>query len=77
MAVVQEVIPFRSETWALTPQLDKYLEGVYHWAVRRMVGMGTKSQQDGTWVYTTIGEALEMVGLEEFDMEFLKKGEEQ
>ena len=30
-----------------------------------MAGMVTKLKQDGTWVYTTIGAALEMVGLEE------------
>ena len=29
-----------------------------------MVGMGLKSQRYGTWVYTPIGEDLEMVGLE-------------
>ena len=49
------------------PRLDKYLEGFHHWAVRRMAGMGTKCQQDRTWVYTPIGAALEMVGLEDID----------
>ena len=47
------------------PRLDKYLEGFHHWAVRRMAGMGTKCQCGGTWVYTPIGAALEMVWLEE------------
>ena len=31
----------------------------------RMAGIGPKSQRGGTWVYTPIGEALAMVGLEE------------
>ena len=30
-----------------------------------MAGMIPKRQRDGTWVYTPIGAALEMVGLEE------------
>ena len=30
-----------------------------------MVGMVTKRQRDGTWVYTPIGEVLAMVGLED------------
>ena len=47
------------------PQLEKYLEGFHHRAVRQMAGMGPKRQRDGTWVYTPIGAALEMVGVEE------------
>ena len=65
MAVVQAMILFGSKTWVLTPSLEKSREGFHHRAVRRMAGMVTKLKQDGTWVYTTIGAALEMVGLEE------------
>ena len=65
MAVVQTVILFEFETWVLTPQLEKSLEGFHHWAVRRIAGMGPKRQQYGTWAYTPIGAALEMVWLDE------------
>ena len=65
VAVVQAVLLFGSETWVLTPQLEKPLEGFHHRVVRRMVCMGPKHQRDGTWVYTTIEEALEMVGMED------------
>ena len=42
VVVVQAVILFWSETWFLTPQLDKYLKGFHHGAVRCMVIMGPK-----------------------------------
>ena len=64
VAVVQAVIIFESETWVLTPRLEKALEGFHHRVVRRMRGMVPKCQRDGTWVYTPIGVALSMVGLE-------------
>ena len=47
------------------PQLEKYLTGFHHQAVRRMAGMVPKRQLDGTWVYTPIQVALAMVGLYE------------
>ena len=65
VVVVQAVILFWSETWFLTPQLDKYLKGFHHGAVRRMVIMGPKLRRGGTWVYTPIGSALEMLELED------------
>ena len=45
------------------PPLEKCLEGFHHRAVQRMAGMGSKSQRDGTWMYTPVGVALEMAGL--------------
>ena len=41
VAVVQMVLLFGSETWVLTPHLEKSLEGFHQWAARRMTGMGT------------------------------------
>ena len=68
MALVQAVILFGSETWVMTPRLEKSLEGFRHWAVWHMAGMVSKRQQDGTWLYKTIGALLTMVGLEIFGM---------
>ena len=65
MAVVQAVLLFGSETWVMTPRLEKSLEGFHHQAVRQMAGMGPKFQRYGKWVYTPIGAALVIVGLEE------------
>ena len=65
VAVVQAVIIFESETWVLTPRLEKALEGFHHRVVRRMRGMVPKCQRDGTWVYTPIGAVLAMVRVED------------
>ena len=65
LAVVQAVILFGSEKWVMTPQTEKALKGLHHRAVRRMSGMVTKHQRDGTWVYPSIGTALATMGLNE------------
>ena len=48
VAVVQAVLLFGSETWAITPWMDKALKGFHHRAVRQMSGMGSKRQWGGT-----------------------------
>ena len=65
VAVVQSVILGGSETWLVTPQLNKSLTGFYHQVFWRMAGMRPERQLDGTWVYTPIGAALATVGLDE------------
>ena len=65
MEAVQAVILFGSKTWVLTPWLEKPLKGFHPWAVRQMAGMLPIIQRDGTWVYTPIGEALKMMGIDE------------
>ena len=63
--VVQAVLLFGSETWVLTPWLEKSLEGFHHREARRMTGMHPKRQRYGLWVYPPIGVALKMVVLED------------
>ena len=68
MAVVQAVLLFGSETWVITPWMEKTLKGFHHRALRRMAGMVPKRQRYGTWVYPPIGEALETVGMDEIGL---------
>ena len=63
VAVVQAVLFFGSETWVVTPRLDKAPSGFHHRVVRRMAGMGPECQFNRTWVYPPIGAALATVGL--------------
>ena len=65
VAVVHAVLLFGSETWVLTPWLEKSLEGFLRQAALRMAGMGPKRQQYGRWVYPPTGVGLAMLGLEE------------
>ena len=60
MEVVQVVLLFGSEMWAMTPWLEKSLKIFHHQAVQRMAGMFPKCQRDGTRVYTPIWAALAM-----------------
>ena len=64
MALVKDVLLFGTEMWVVTPQMEKSPEGPHHRLVHQMVDMGPKSQQDGTCMYTPVGVALEMAGLE-------------
>ena len=59
---------FGSETWVMTPRLEKALERFCHCEVRQMAGMGPKRQRDGTWIYTPIRAAPAMVVLEEIGL---------
>ena len=63
VAVVEAVLFLGSETWVVTPLLEKALAGFHHRAVRRMAGMGPERQLSRTWVYPSMGEALEMMVL--------------
>ena len=65
VVVVQAVLLFGSETWMVTPCLEKALVGFHHRAAQRMAGMGTEYQLNRTWVYPPIGAALVTVGLED------------
>ena len=63
VVTVQVVLLFGYKRWIMTLRLEKSLKGFQHQAVQRMAGMGLKRQWDGKWMYTLIGEALEMVGM--------------
>ena len=54
---------FGSETWVLTPQLEKSLEVFHHRSVRQMTGMVPKRQWYKIWAYPPIGAVLAMVRL--------------
>ena len=66
--VVQAVLLFGSEMWAMTPRLEKALKGFHHWAVWRMAGMIPKHQWGGSWMYPPIGAAMEKVGLDDIEV---------
>ena len=65
MAVLQSEFLFGSETWVVTPRMEKDFAGFHHRVVQRMAGMGPECQWDGTWVYPPIGAALATVGLDD------------
>ena len=64
-AVVQAVLLYGSETWAITPSAMRCLKGFHFRAACRMaeVNKPRKNHQTGSWVYPSREELFEEVGL--------------
>ena len=62
-AVVQSVLLYRSESWEVTGDMLKILEGFHHRAARRITGMTAKHVADREWEYPPVAAALEATGL--------------
>ena len=62
-AVVQTVLLYGCESWALTKTMWDALRGFHHRAARRMARMMAYKNSDGVWTYPPLEEALETAGL--------------
>jgi len=62
-ATVQSILLFGSETWNLSPQSLKCLEGFHLRAAWRMAGKRPTKLPDGTWTYPNSTAVLDEVGL--------------
>jgi len=63
-AVVQSVLLYGCETWVITPQVLKVLEGFHHRVARRLSGKRPRFlPREDRWDYPPIEEALETAGL--------------
>jgi ssDNA-binding Zn-finger/Zn-ribbon topoisomerase 1 len=62
-AVVQSVLLYGSESWTMTPQMLAVLRSFHHKIARRISGYLPQRNQDDTWHYPPITEALETAGL--------------
>ena len=47
--VPQSVLMYRSESWVVTREMVKFLEGFHHRASRRITGMTVKRMADREW----------------------------
>ena len=61
--VSQSVILYISETWVVTGEMLKVLEGFHHWETRRITGMTATLGANGKWKYPPMATALESAGL--------------
>ena len=63
-AVVQSVLLYGCETWVITPQVLRVLEGFHHRVARRLSGRRPYYlPAEDRWVYPPIEEALEVANL--------------
>jgi hypothetical protein len=65
-AIVQAVLLYGCETWVVTPDILRTMEGLHHWIARRITHK-MPTQVAGQWVYPPIAGALSDAGL--FTME--------
>ena len=70
LAVVLLLLLFGSETWVLTPHMEKVLGGFHHTVDRRLIGRQPRKGQDGGWVYPLMEDVMAEVGLQEVETYF-------
>ena len=67
LAVVQSVLLYGSETWVLTPHMQRVLCRFQHKVSHRLTGQQPRKGRDGGWVYLPLEEAMAEAGLQEVD----------
>ena len=70
LSVVQLVMLYRSETWVMTPCIERVLDGFHHRVTCRMTGRQPQRGRDGLWVYTPMEASVEDAGLQEVETYF-------
>ena len=53
-AVVQQVLLFGSETWLVTPKMERALSAFLHGEARRLTGRQAQREKDGEWHYPSL-----------------------
>ena len=78
LAVVQSVIMYGSETWGMTPHIDRMLDG-FHRLAYRLPEKQPWQGRDGVWKYPPLEDAMAEAGLQEVenDVSCLKNTVEQ
>lgn len=61
--VVMSVLLYGAETWTLTQRQTQMLASFHNRCARNITGRGAYEQEDGTWVWPSLTETLEMAGL--------------
>ena len=51
LAVIKSVLLYRSETWVLTPHIQRVLGGFHHRVTRRLTVRQPQKGQGGGWIY--------------------------
>ena len=62
-AVAQLVLLYGIESWVVTGEILKVLEGLYHQVAQRITGMRVKHRTGGKWEYPSVVEAMEAAGI--------------
>ena len=72
-AVSKAVLLFGSETWVLTPRMEKALDSFQHRVTRHLTGRQPRRWGDGRWEYSPLEEAMVESGFEEIRKSFTRR----
>ena len=63
-AVSQAVLLFGSDTWVLTPRMERALDSFQQRVARRITVIQTRRREDRSWAYPPLEEAMGEIGFE-------------
>ena len=61
------VLIYGSDTWVLTPHMQRVLGGFHHRVARRLTGRQPRKGRDGGWVYPPLYDAMAESGFQEVE----------
>ena len=64
-AVVQQVLLFGAETWAVTPRIERALNSFMHVVAIRITGIQSRRGWDGKWFYPSLEGAMKEAGFKD------------
>ena len=67
LVVVQAVLLYGSETWVLTPHMQRVLGGDHHRVSHRLMRKQPQKVQDGGWLYPPLEDVMADAGLQEVE----------
>ena len=67
LAVVQPVLLYGSDTWVLTPYMQRVMGISHHGVARRLIGKQPQKERDGGWFYPPLEDAMAGTGLQEVE----------
>ena len=70
LTVVQYVLLYGSETWVLTPHMQRVFGSFHHRVDHRLTGRQPPKGRDGGWVYPLLEDAIARVGLQKVETYF-------
>ena len=63
-ALVQVVLLFETETWVLTPIMERALSSFHHRVAQRLIRRQKRRQEGGSWYYPPLAVSMAEAGFE-------------
>ena len=73
IAVTQQVLLFRAETWVLTKDVEAALDAFQGRVARTLTGRQPRRWRDGQWFYPSLAEAMKEAGIVQIRTSILRR----